>query len=175
MAGERSQQWTKAKRAEDESLEESDAWEKSQREDIQKSVKITQAKRAFDARRRSDGAIKRRKARLAARGDLQDPTTYSDAYAGAANKRVALLMLSLASYCDYEVASRDASTALLRGELEEGLSRSSEELARPSSTHSHKAHFARIHFWILLRTNTIKSSHKNPNTHNIYNLHHYIG
>ena len=48
------------------------------------------------------------------------------------------------------------------------ISCSSEELTRPSSTHTHEAHFARTHFWILMRTCTIWSSHKNPNIHVIY-------
>ena len=119
MAGERSQEWMKAKQAEDDSLNENETWDIVQYENIPQNVKIIQAKYVFDIRRHSDGTIKKYKVRLVARGDLQDPTTYSDTYAGTANKKVVLLMLNLANYYDYEVASCDISTAFLHGELEE--------------------------------------------------------
>ena len=67
-------------------------WNLPQYENIPQNVKIIQAKYVFDIRHHSDGTIKKYKVRFVARGDLQDPTTYSDTYAGTANKKLNFTM-----------------------------------------------------------------------------------
>ena len=121
MRSEHKQQWSEAKEAEDNSLKANDVWKRVEKDQIPQGVKIIHGKYIFDIRRHADGSIKKFKVRLVARGDLQDPSTYGDTYAGTANRKAVMMLLNLANYYQWETSSCDISTALLHGDLEESV------------------------------------------------------
>ena len=69
----------------------------------------------------ADGSVKKYKVRLVAKGDLQDPSTYNETYAGTCQRKAAMLLLSIANQKDWEIATADISTAFLYGDLEEPI------------------------------------------------------
>ena len=68
--------------------------------------------------RNAQGEVAKYKVRLVARGDLQDPSTYGDTYAGAAQRKSVMLLLNLANYYDWQISTADITTAFLYGTLD---------------------------------------------------------
>ena len=69
----------------------------------------------------ASGEYKKHKVRLVARGDLQDPSTYSETYASTCQRKAVLLLLALANQQDLEIATADISTAFLHGVLDDPI------------------------------------------------------
>ena len=67
----------------------------------------------FDKRFNPDGTLKKYKARIVGRGDLQHWDTYQETYAGTANSRSVNIMLAIAAEKDLELEAVDIKTAFL--------------------------------------------------------------
>jgi len=71
--------------------------------------------------RNAQGEVAKYKVRLVARGDLQDPSTYGDTYAGAAQRKSVMLLLNLANYYDWQIFTADITAAFLYGTLDKPI------------------------------------------------------
>jgi hypothetical protein len=87
----------------------------------QNRVKILKSKYVFKTARHADGSLKKFKVRLCVRGDLQDPSSYGDTFAGTVQRKAVFLLLAIANHKDLEVATADISSAFLYPDLDEEL------------------------------------------------------
>lgn len=118
-------EWEAARAAEDNSLKDRGTFKDLTAEELkdlrQRKVKILKSKYVFKTCRHADGSLKKFKVRLCVRGDLQDPSTYSDVYAGTVQRKAVFLLLAIANHKDLEIATADISSAFLYPELKEEL------------------------------------------------------
>ena len=89
------------------------------RKDVQSGAKIIKSLYVLKLALHADGIVKKYKVRLVARGDLQDPSTYSETYASTCQRKIVMLLLAIANCRDWEISSGDISTVFLYGDLEE--------------------------------------------------------
>ena len=118
-------EWEAARTAEDDSLWARGTFKELSNAEIQKlrreKVKILKSKYVFKKCIHADGTLKKFKVRLCVRGDLQDPSTYTDVYAGTVQRKAVFLLLAIANHKDLEVATADITSAFLYPELKEEL------------------------------------------------------
>ena len=121
LAGPDSSHWKAARDAEHKSLEDNKTFRYIDRADVPPGVKILKSLYVLKLALHADGSVKKYKVRLVARGDLQDPTTYSETYASTCQRKAVMLLLALANKRDWEIASGDISTAFLYGDLDDPI------------------------------------------------------
>jgi hypothetical protein len=118
-------EWEAARATEDASLWGRGTFKELSDTEIQKlkreKVKILKSKYVFKKCIHADGSLKKFKVRLCVRGDLQDPSTYTDVYAGTVQRKAVFLLLAIANHKDLEVATADITSAFLYPELKEEL------------------------------------------------------
>jgi hypothetical protein len=83
--------------------------------------KIVSSQMIFDIRLTASGDIKKFKARLVARGDMQKPNTYSTTFAETAGSKSINLILSIAAILNLEIFSFDVASAFLHPEINEEI------------------------------------------------------
>ena len=119
------EEWEAAREAEYSSL-----WNRGSFQDVsvdkvhqlrRDGVKILKSKYVFKTARHADGSLKKFKVRLCVRGDLQDPSTYGDTFAGTVQRKAVFLLLAIANHKDLEVSTADITSAFLYPDLEEEL------------------------------------------------------
>jgi hypothetical protein len=117
--------WEAARAAEDASLWGRGTFRELSDAEVQKlrreKVKILKSKYVFKKCVHADGSLKKFKVRLCVRGDLQDPSTYTDVYAGTVQRKAVFLLLAIANHKNLEVATADITSAFLYPELKEEL------------------------------------------------------
>ena len=113
--------WKAARDAEHKSLEENKTFRYIDRTDVPPGAKILKSLYVLKLALHADGSVKKHKVRLVARGDLQDPSTYSETYASTCQRKAVMLLLAIANRKDWEIASGDISTAFLYGDLDEPI------------------------------------------------------
>ena len=86
LAGPDADKWKEAKEAEHSSLESNKTFLYVNREDVPKGTKIIKSMYVLKTALHADGSVKKYKTRLVARGDLQDPSTYNETYAGTCQR-----------------------------------------------------------------------------------------
>ena len=121
LAGPDSSHWKAARDAEHKSLEDNKTFRYIDRADVPPGAKILKSLYVLKLALHADGSVKKYKVRLVARGDLQDPTTYSETYASTCQRKAVMLLLALANKRDWEIASGDISTAFLYGDLDDPI------------------------------------------------------
>ena len=82
LEGEYVQQWQQALESELKALEDSETYVKVTKEEVPATVKVINSKYVLKLATHADGSPKKFKFRLVGRGDLQDPSTYDETYAG---------------------------------------------------------------------------------------------
>ena len=65
----------------------------------------------------SKGEFKKFKVRLAARGDLQDPRTYDETYAGTCQRKSIIPLLGVANRSGWRISTANISSAFLYSDL----------------------------------------------------------
>jgi hypothetical protein len=110
--------WMQAAKDEFSSLRELGTFEEVTLQDIIKS-KTVPSKLVFDIRRNPDGSVKKFKARLVARGDLQLWETFSETYADTIDSKSINIIFAIAAQEDLESASIDIKTAFLYSPMNE--------------------------------------------------------
>jgi hypothetical protein len=82
---------------------------------------IVSSQMIFDIRLTASGDIKKFKARLVARGDMQKPSTYSTTFAETAGSKSINLILSIAAILNLEIFSFDVASAFLHPLINEEI------------------------------------------------------
>jgi hypothetical protein len=111
-------QWFQAAKDEFSSLWSLGTFEEVSVTDIIKSKTIP-SKLIFDIRRNADGSIKKFKARLVARGDLQPWETYNDTFADTIDSKSINIIFAIAAQENMHLASIDIKTAFLYSPMQE--------------------------------------------------------
>jgi hypothetical protein len=83
--------------------------------------KIVSSQMIFDIRLTASGDIKKFKARLVARGDMQKPDTYTTTFAETAGSKSINLILSIAAMLNLEIFSFDVASAFLHPLINEEI------------------------------------------------------
>jgi hypothetical protein len=83
--------------------------------------KIVSSQMNFDIRLTASGDIKKFKARLVARGDMQKPNTYSNTFAETAGSKSINLILSIAAILNLDLFSFDVASAFLHPLINEEI------------------------------------------------------
>ena len=83
------------------------------RDEVPKGSKIIKSLYVLKTALHADGSVNKLKARLVARGDLQDPPTYNGTYASTCQRKAVMLLLSIANQRNWEISSADISSAFL--------------------------------------------------------------
>jgi len=111
-------QWLQAAKDEFTSLWSLGTFEEVSFSEIIKSKTIP-SKLVFDIRRNADGTIKKLKARLVARGDLQPWETYNDTFADTIDSKSINIIFAIAAQENMHLASIDIKTAFLYSPMQE--------------------------------------------------------
>ncbi|KAA0043586.1 gag/pol protein [Cucumis melo var. makuwa] len=112
-------QWVKAMDLEMESMYFNSVWELV---DLPEGVKPIGCKRIYKRKRDSAGKVQTFKARLVAKGYTQrEGVDYEETFSPVAMLKCIRILLSIATFYDYEIWQMDVKIAFLNGNLEESI------------------------------------------------------
>ena len=77
--------------------------------EVPSDTKILRSRYVFKKATDSKGDFKKFKVRLVARGDLQDPRTYDETYAGTCQRKSIMLLLGIANRRKWRISTADIS------------------------------------------------------------------
>jgi hypothetical protein len=119
MAGDEAPQYWEAAKTEIATLEKMSAWDVIDEKDVPKGKSILGSLWCFKRKRSPSGVIKKYKARLTARGDMQvEGVDFSDTWAPVCNWTTVRLMFTLQLMLGLASASADISCAFLHATME---------------------------------------------------------
>ena len=81
-------------------------------------ARILRSRYVFKNATDSKGEFKKFKVRLVARGDLQDPRIYDEAYSGTCQRKSITLLLGIANRRGWRISTADISSAFLCGDID---------------------------------------------------------
>ena len=103
LAGPDADKWKEARDAEHRSLEDNHTFQYVNRDEVPEGTKIIKSLCVLKTALHADGSVKKHKARLVARGDVQDPSTYNETYASTCQRKAVMLLLSIANQKNWEI------------------------------------------------------------------------
>ena len=112
------EKWNEACEAEHESLLRNKTYVPVSESEVPSDAKILRSRYVFKKATDSKGDFKKFKVRLVARGDLQDPRTYDETYAGTCQRKSIMLLLGIANRRKWRISTADISSAFLYGDLD---------------------------------------------------------
>ena len=113
--------WKEARDVEHRSLENNNTFQYVNRDEVPEGTKIIKSLYELKTALHADRSVKKHKVRLAARVDLQDPSTYNETYASTCQRKAVMLPFAIANQRDWNISTADISTAFLYGDLEEPI------------------------------------------------------
>ena len=114
-------EWHKALQSEIDSLISSGTFKKEPNNSFIDPTKIIPSQFIFDIRLNPDGTVKKYKARLVARGDLQSWDTFKQTYADTASSKSINILFSIAAQNNLDLCTIDITSAFLYSPLNEEL------------------------------------------------------
>jgi hypothetical protein len=113
--------WTLAIGEELDALEANDTWDVVDISDVPKDKKILDNTWIFRYKYKADGTVERYKARLVARGDLQQPDDYNELFAPVVRFDSLRILLAISASRKWTPRQLDVKTAFLYGHLKEEI------------------------------------------------------